>query len=52
MKITPLNIKIKDLIKGYENNEYDGVVAYNKKLDIRPPYQRNFVYDDDQEMQL
>ncbi|NMB08717.1 MAG: DUF262 domain-containing protein [Tissierellia bacterium] len=48
MKITPLNIKIKDLIKGYENNEYDGVVAYNKKLDIRPPYQRNFVYDDDQ----
>lgn len=48
MKITPLNIKIKDLIKGYENNDYDGVVAYEKKLDIRPPYQRNFVYNNKQ----
>ncbi len=48
MEINPLNIKIKDLIKGYENNDYEGVSAYEGKLDVRPPYQRNFVYDDKQ----
>lgn len=48
MEIRPLNIKIRDLIKGYENNNYDGVIAYEGKLDIRPPYQRNFVYNDNQ----
>lgn len=45
MEIRQENITIRELIKGYENKGYDGVVAYEKKLDVRPPYQRNFVYD-------
>ena len=30
----------------YQDNNQDGVVGYGGKLDIRPPYQREFVYDD------
>jgi hypothetical protein len=30
------------------NNAESGVVAYNGKLDVRPPYQREFVYKDKQ----
>jgi hypothetical protein len=39
-------IKVKDLIKGYVDNAEKGVFAYDGKLDVRPPYQREFVYDD------
>ena len=41
-------MKIKDLVEGYEDNLEEGVVAYSGKLDVRPPYQREFVYKDDQ----
>ena len=46
MKITPNEISIKNLTKGYEDNDEEGVVGYSGKLDIRPRYQRNFVYDE------
>lgn len=49
MKIELHNIKIKDLIKGYSNNDDEGVFAYDGKLDIRPKYQRNFVYNSEQQ---
>jgi len=46
MKIELQRIKIRDLVDGYVNNEEEGVVGYGGRLDIRPKYQREFVYDD------
>ena len=49
MKIELKNIKIRDLVNGYKNNITTGqVVGYGGKLDIRPAYQREFVYKDPQ----
>ena len=45
MKAVLKTIKIKDLVQDYQNNDEKGVVGYRGKLDIRPPYQREFVYD-------
>lgn len=45
MKITQKLIKVKDIFDGFIDNDDDGVFAYNGKLSIRPPYQREFVYD-------
>jgi hypothetical protein len=49
MKIELKEILIKDLIQGYENNQEEGVSGFNGKLDIRPKYQREFVYKPEQE---
>ena len=46
MKIQLKNILIKNLVKNYEDKDEEGVYGYNGKLDIRPPYQRNFIYPD------
>ena len=48
MKIELHKIKVGDLAKGYVDNAENGVVAYGGKLDVRPPYQREFVYKDKQ----
>ena len=48
MDIIPKQIKVKDVFNGYADNGDDGVFAYSGKLAIRPPYQREFVYDDNQ----
>lgn len=48
MNIELKKIKIRDLTIGYEDNQEDGVIGYGGKLDIRPPYQREFVYKDKQ----
>ncbi|MCK8625212.1 DUF262 domain-containing protein [Apilactobacillus sp. M161] len=49
MKIKLHQIPVKDIFKGYKDRGDDrGVVGYDNKLDIRPPYQRNYVYDLDQ----
>lgn len=45
MKIYPVEIKINDIFDCYTDNGDDGVFAYGGKLAIRPPYQREFVYD-------
>lgn len=40
------NIKISDLVSGYINDSYTGQVStMNGKLDVRPAYQREFVWD-------
>ena len=39
-------IKIKHLAKNYQNNQIKGVFAMDNKLNVRPPYQREFIYDD------
>lgn len=46
MKIEPMPIKIRDLIKGYTENPSTGeVIALNGTLDVRPKYQREYVYE-------
>lgn len=48
MKIQLKEITVKELSDGYVDNKEDGVVGYGGKLDIRPPFQREFVYKDKQ----
>jgi hypothetical protein len=47
MKISTPEITIKDLVKDYKDDGENGVVAYNKKLNVRPAFQRAFVYEPD-----
>lgn len=44
MKIELKEITVRELTDGYQDNEENGVVGYGGRLDIRPPYQREFVY--------
>ena len=48
MKIELKEITIRELTENYQDNEENGVVGFGGKLDIRPPYQREFVYKDKQ----
>src|SRR3989344_1003091 len=48
MKIDLHKIKIGKVIAGYKDSAEEGVVAYSGKLDIRPKYQREFVYKEKQ----
>ncbi|MDP9821038.1 HNH endonuclease family protein [Nocardioides massiliensis] len=48
MEITLKHITVRELTEGYEDNDEQGVVGYGGQLDIRPPYQREFVYKDKQ----
>ena len=48
MNIELKSIPIRDLITGYSNNPDTGVRAYGGSLDVRPPYQREFRYDEKQ----
>lgn len=45
MNIELKSIMIADLISGYSNDPDTGVRGFGGKLDIRPPYQREFRYD-------
>jgi hypothetical protein len=48
MKIEPFKIRVSELSRGYKDDQEGGVSGYEGKLDIRPPYQREFVYKDKQ----
>lgn len=48
MKIELKSILIRDLISGYSNDPDSGVRAYGGKLNVRPPYQREFRYNEKQ----
>lgn len=48
MKIELQRIKIRDVVDGFADSAEEGVVAYGGKLDVRPKYQREFVYKDKQ----
>ena len=48
MKIEPYEISVRDLVKGYRDDGVGGVRGYGGKLDIRPPYQREFIYKGNQ----
>lgn len=46
MKIQLHEITIQEIAENYMDNAEEGVVGYNGKLNIRPKYQREFVYDE------
>ena len=47
MEIKYREISVKELAEGYfEDKETNGVVGFGGKLNIRPKYQREFVYDE------
>lgn len=48
MDIKLKELTIRELVEGYEDNSEGGVKGYGGKLNIRPPYQREFVYKDKQ----
>ena len=48
MKIELKEITVRKLAEDYEDNAEEGVVGYGGRLDIRPPYQREFIYKDKQ----
>ena len=48
MKIELKEITIREVSKEYFNDNEEGVVGFNGKLNIRPKYQREFVYKDKQ----
>lgn len=47
MKIELHHIKIGEVCDGYVDSAEEGVVGYGGKLNIRPKYQREFVYDNE-----
>ena len=47
MKIELHEIPIRDVVAGYKDSQEGGVVGYGGLLDIRPAYQREFIYKDD-----
>ena len=48
MKIEHHEISIREISDGYVNDEEEGVIGFKGKLNIRPKYQREFVYKDKQ----
>jgi hypothetical protein len=41
-----ISVSIRDLVNGFTDTEELGVYAFGGKLNVRPAYQREFVYDD------
>lgn len=48
MHIEERKITVREVTEGYFNDAEEGVVGYDEQLDIRPKYQREFVYKDEQ----
>lgn len=48
MKIKMYEITVRDVVEGYEDNAEAGVVAYGGKLNVRPAFQREFIYKEEQ----
>lgn len=48
MKIEEKKVTIGEVCEGYFNDDEEGVVGYDERLNIRPKYQREFVYKDEQ----
>lgn len=48
MKIELKEITVRELAEGFQDNAEKGIVGYSGRLDIRPPYQREFIYKDKQ----
>ncbi len=48
MNIELKSIKVRELVESYQDNQEAGVIGFGGKLNIRPPFQREFVYNDKQ----
>lgn len=48
MKIELKKITVRELAEGYRDNNEEGVIGYGGRLNIRPKYQREFVYKEKQ----
>lgn len=48
MQIEERKVTVGEVCDGYFNDDEEGVVGYGERLDIRPRYQREFVYRDAQ----
>ena len=46
MTIKQIEVTVGEITKGYINNDEQGIRGYNGQLDIRPPYQREFIYNE------
>lgn len=52
MNIIPLALTIRDVVSGYIDDAEEGVSGYDGRLNIRPPYQREFIYNDKQQCEV
>mgnify|MGYP002657818547 FL=1 len=48
MHIEERKVTVREVTEKYFNDAEEGVVGYDEQLDIRPKYQREFVYKDKQ----
>lgn len=48
MKIKLYEIPIRDVVNGYVDSAENGVTAYGGRLNVRPAFQREFIYKDKQ----
>ena len=46
MEIELNEITVRQVADGYVDNAEEGVAGYGGRLNIRPPYQREFIYDE------
>lgn len=46
MTINQIKVTVGEITRGYINNDEQGVRGYDGLLDIRPPYQREFIYSE------
>lgn len=46
MTIKQIEVTVGEIVNGYVNNDELGVRGYGGRLDIRPPYQREFIYNE------
>ena len=44
MKVILREVTVRDLVDGYHDDREGGVTGYGGNLDIRPPFQREFIY--------
>ncbi|MCD7831030.1 MAG: HNH endonuclease, partial [Firmicutes bacterium] len=48
MKIKLHEIPVRDVANGYKDSAENGVVGYGGRLNIRPAFQREFIYKEKQ----
>ena len=48
MNIELHEITVRELSDGFKDDAENGVAGYSGRLDIRPPYQREFIYKGNQ----
>lgn len=49
LTIKQIEVTVGDIARGYINSEEQGVRGYGGQLDIRPPYQREFIYNENEQ---